>query len=127
MQKRYEMSIKPIRTEQDYNNTLNRIDELMDSVPNTSEFDELDVLATLVEAYEEQHYKIDTPDPISAILFRMEQEGLKQKDLIPILGDKSIVSRVLKGQRKLTTEMIKNLHEQLKIPFESLFGKLSYS
>jgi len=121
------MSIKPIRTEQDYNNTLNRIDELMDSVPNTSEFDELDVLATLVEAYEEQHYKIDTPDPISAILFRMEQEGLKQKDLIPILGDKSIVSRVLKGQRKLTTEMIKNLHEQLKIPFESLFGKLSYS
>lgn len=127
MQKRYKMSIKPIRTEQDYENTLNRIDELMESEPNTAEFDELEVLTTLVEAYEEIHYKIEAPDPISAILFRMEQEGLKQKDLIPILGDKSIVSKVLKGQRKLTTDMIKNLHEQLKIPFESLFGKVSYS
>ncbi len=119
------MSIKPIRTEQDYENTLNRIDELMESEPNTPEFDELEVLTTLVEAYEQIHYKIDTPDPISAILFRMEQEGLKQKDLIPILGDKAVVSKVLKGQRKLTTDMIKNLHEQLKIPFESLFGKVS--
>lgn len=121
------MKIKPIRTEQDYENTLNRIDELMESVPNTDEFDELEVLTTLIEAYEEIHYKIEAPDPISAILFRMEQEGLKQKDLIPILGDKSIVSKVLNGQRKLTIDMIKNLHEQLKIPFESLFGKVSYS
>ena len=70
---------------------------------------------------------IDTPDAISAILFRMEQENLKQKDLIPVLGDKSLVSKVLSGQRKLTVEMIKNLHEQLKIPFESLFGKVSYT
>ncbi len=121
------MTIKPIRTEQDYNNTLNRIDMLMESEPNTAEFDELDILTTLVEAYEEQHYKIDAPNPIQAILFRMEQEGLKQKDLVPILGDKSIVSKVLSGQRKLTTDMIKNLHEQLKIPFESLFGKVTYS
>ena len=121
------MSIKPIRTEQDYENTLLRVDELMDALPNTAEFDELDILVTLVEAYEEKHYKIDAPDAISAILFRMEQEGLKQKDLIPILGDKSIVSKVLNGQRKLTTDMIKNLHEQLRIPFESLFGKLRYS
>jgi HTH-type transcriptional regulator / antitoxin HigA len=127
MQKEYKMSIRPIRTEQDYNNTLNRIDELMEAIPNTDEFDELEVLTTLVVAYEEIHYKIESPDPISAILFRMEQEGLKQKDLIPILGDKSIVSKVLHGQRKLTTDMIKNLHEQLKIPFESLFGKVSYS
>lgn len=120
------MSIKPIRIEQDYNNTLNRIHELMESEPNTDEFDELEVLTTLVEAYEEVHYKIESPDPISAILFRMEQEGLKQKDLIPILDDKAIVSKVLNGQRKLTRDMIKNLHEQLKIPFESLFGKISY-
>ncbi|NQY54096.1 MAG: DNA-binding protein [Campylobacteraceae bacterium] len=121
------MSIKPIRTEQDYDNTLNRIEELMEAEPNSCEFDELEVLTTLVEAYEEIHYKIEAPDPVSAILFRMEQEGLKQKDLIPMLGDKSIVSKILKGQRQLTTKMIKNLHEQLKIPFESLFGKLSYS
>ena len=104
------MSIKPIRTQEDYENTLLRIDELMDSLPNTQEFDELDILVTLV-----------------AILFRMEQENLKQKDLIPVLGDKSLVSKVLSGQRKLTVEMIKNLHEQLKIPFESLFGKVSYT
>ena len=121
------MNIKPIRTQQDYENTLLRIDELMDALPNTQEFDELDILVTLVEAYEEKHYKIDAPDAISAILFRMEQENLKQKDLIPVLGDKSLVSKVLSGQRKLTVEMIKNLHEQLKIPFESLFGKVSYS
>ena len=118
------MIIKPIKTEEDYEVTLKRIDELMDSIPNTPEFDELDVLVTLVESYEEKHYFIEAPDPISAIKFRMEQENLKQKDLIPIIGDSAIVSKVLKGQRKLTVEMIRNLHEQLKIPFESLFGKM---
>ena len=118
------MIIKPIRTEKDYEITLERIDQLMDSIPNTPEFDELEILVTLVESYEERHYFIDAPDPISAIKFRMEQEDLKQKDLVPIIGDSAIVSKVLKGQRKLTVEMIKNLHEQLKIPFESLFGKM---
>lgn len=121
------MDIKPIRTMEDYEKTLLRIDKLMDSLPNTLEFDELDILVTLVGVYEEKHYKIDAPDAISAILFRMEQENLKQKDLIPVLGDKAIVSKVLNGQRKLTVEMIKNLHEHLKIPFESLFGKISYT
>lgn len=116
------MNIKPIKTEQDYVNTLNRIDELMDATPDTPEFDELDVLVTLVEVYEEKHYFIDAPDPISAIKFRMEQEDLQQKDLIPMIGDKSIVSKVLNGQRNLTVDMIRNLHEQLKIPFESLFS-----
>ena len=118
------MNIKPIRTEEDYEATLKRINVLMDSIPGTVEFDELDILVTLVESYEEKHYLIDAPDPISAIKFRMEQEDLKQKDLIPIIGDSAVVSKVLKGQRKLTVEMIKNLHEQLKIPFESLFGKM---
>lgn len=116
------MNIKPIKNEQDYINTLNRIEKLMDAKPNTDEFDELDVLTTLVEVYEEKHYYIDAPDPISAIKFRMEQENLQQKDLIPVLGDKAIVSKVLSGQRKLTVEMIKALHEKFKIPFESLFG-----
>ena len=116
------MNIKPIKTEQDYENTLNRIDKLMDAKPNTLEMDELDILVTLVEVYEEKHYKIDAPDPISAIKFRMEQENLQQKDLIPLFGDKSIVSKILKGQRKLTVDMIRNLNQHLKIPFESLFA-----
>jgi HTH-type transcriptional regulator/antitoxin HigA len=120
------MNIKPIRTQKDYEKSLERIYELMDAQPNTIEFDELDILTTLVEAYEEKHYKIDAPDPISAILFRMEQEGLKQKDLAPIFGDKSIVSKVLKRQRKLTVEMIQKLHEHLKIPFESLLKPMHY-
>jgi HTH-type transcriptional regulator/antitoxin HigA len=116
------MNIKPIKTEQDYIITLTRIEKLMDTQPNTEEFDELEVLSTLVEVYEEKFYHIAAPDPISAIKFRMEQENLQQKDLISIMGDKAIVSKVLKGQRKLTVDMIKGLHEQFKIPFESLFG-----
>ncbi len=121
------MIIRPIRTEDDYETTLQRIDTLMDSIPGTEEFDELEILVTLVESYEEKHYFIDAPDPISAIKFRMEQEDLKQKDLIPLIGDSAVVSKILNGQRKLTVEMIKNLHDQLKIPFESLFGKIVIS
>jgi len=115
------MNIKPIKTEQDYINTLNRISILMDAMPDSKEFDELDILTTLVEAYEEIHYKIDVPDPIDAIKFRMEQESLKQKDLIPIIGSGSRVSEILNKKRKLTLEMIRNLHKNLKIPFDSLF------
>jgi HTH-type transcriptional regulator/antitoxin HigA len=115
------MNIKPIKTEQDYKNTLSQIENLMDAEPNTSKMDELEVLTTLVEAYEEQHYKIEAPDPIEAIKFRMEQEGLKQKDLISIVGSKSRVSEILNKKRKLTIEMIRNLHTQLHIPIESLF------
>jgi HTH-type transcriptional regulator/antitoxin HigA len=120
------MNITPIRTENDYNKALKRIDRLMDAEPNTKEFDELDILVTLTEVYEEKHYKIDAPDPISAIKFRMEQEGLKQKDLVCALGDETRVSKILKGQRKLTVDMIQKLHYQFKIPFESLFGKIAY-
>jgi len=115
------MNIKPIKTQEDYNTTLSQIESLMDAKPNTPQMDELEVLTTLVEAYEEQHYKIDTPDPIEAIKFRMEQEGLKQKDLVNIVGSKSRVSEILNKKRKLTIEMIRNLHKQLHIPIESLF------
>ena len=115
------MNIKPIKTESDYENSLIRIDELMDAIPNSNEFDELDILTTLVEVYEEIHYKIKIPDPIEAIKFRMEQESLKQKDLIPIIGSGSRVSEILNKKRKLTLEMIRNLHKSLKIPFDSLF------
>ena len=115
------MNIKPIKTEQDYTKTLSQIEHLMSAQPNTPQMDELEVLTTLVEAYEEQHYKIEAPDPIEAIKFRMEQEGLKQKDLITIVGSKSRVSEILNKKRKLTIEMIRNLHKQLHIPIESLF------
>ncbi|MBA3027030.1 MAG: helix-turn-helix domain-containing protein [Sulfurimonas sp.] len=117
------MNIKPIKNEQDYESTLQRVDVLMDAVPNSEEFDELEVLTTLIEAYEAKHYKIDAPDPISAIKFRMEQENLKQKDLAAALGDETRVSKILSGKRELTVTMIRNLHEQFKIPFESLFGE----
>ena len=115
------MNIKPIKNELDYSNTLNKIENLMDAKPNTVQMDELEVLTTLVEAYEEQHYNLDAPDPVEAIKFRMEQEGLKQKDLISIVGSKSRVSEILNKKRKLTIEMIRNLHRQLHIPVESLF------
>ena len=115
------MNIKPIKNEKNYQDTLTIIESLMNAKPNTKEMDELEVLTTLVEAYEEQHYQIDAPDPIEAIKFRMEQESLKQKDLIDIIGSKSRVSEVLNRKRKLTIGMIRNLHKQLKIPVESLF------
>ena len=115
------MNIKPIKSEEDYTDTLSYIESLMDAKPNTPQMDELEVLTTLVEAYEEQHYKIESPDPIEAIKFRMEQEGLKQKDLVGIVGSKSRVSEILNKKRKLTIEMIRNLHTQLHIPIESLF------
>jgi len=115
------MNIKPIKSEEDYTATLSQIEQLMDALPNTPQIDELEVLTTLIEAYEEQHYKINAPDPIEAIKFRMEQEGLKQKDLVSIVGSKSRVSEILNKKRKLTIEMIRNLHKQLHIPVESLF------
>ena len=115
------MNIKPIKNEEDYSQTLSYIENLMNAKPNTPQMDELEVLTTLIEAYEEQHYKIEAPDPIEAIKFRMEQEGLKQKDLVAIVGSKSRVSEILNKKRKLTIEMIRNLHTQLHIPIESLF------
>ena len=115
------MNIKPIKSEEDYTATLSQIESLMDAKPNTPQMDKLEVLTTLVEAYEAQHYVIDAPDPIEAIRFRMEQEGLKQKDLVSIVGSKSRVSEILNRKRKLTIEMIRNLHKQLHIPNESLF------
>ncbi len=115
------MNIRPIKNEEDYTQALEYIENLIDAKPNTPQMDELEVLTTLVEAYEEQHYKIEAPDPIEAIKFRMKQEGLKQKDLVTIVGSKSRVSEILNRKRKLTIEMIRNLHKQLHIPVESLF------
>ncbi len=113
--------IKVIKTKEQYSKTLARIDELMSvAKPNTPQGDELELLMLVVEAYEKKHYQIPVPSAIEAIRFRMEQEGLLQKDLIPFIGDKAIVSKVLRGERGLTLPMIRNLNQHLQIPLEAL-------
>lgn len=112
--------IKPVKTEADYEAALERIDVLMDAAAATPEADELEVLAALVELYEESHYPIGFPDPISAIRFRMEQAYLSHRDLAPYIGSRSKVSEVLSGKRPLTLQMIRGLHQHLGIPAEVL-------
>jgi HTH-type transcriptional regulator / antitoxin HigA len=116
------MDVRPIRTARDHAHALRRIDRLMDAQPGTPEGDELDVLATLVEAYEERHFPIADPDPLSAIRFRMDQLGLTRKDLEPLLGSRGRVSEVLNGRRALSLQMIRRLNRDLGIPLESLVG-----
>ncbi len=116
------MIIKPIKTERDYQNALKQIEKLWDAKPNTAKGNRLEVLVTLVEAYEEKHYKIEPPDAIEAIKFRMEQLGLKQSDLAKYLGGRSRASEVLNRKRKLSVDMMRSLRKHLDIPPESLFG-----
>ncbi len=116
------MNITPIKTEADYNNALARVAELMDAAPDSEEGAELDVLATLIDAYESKNFPIETPDPIEAIKFRMEQMGIKRKDLEPLLGGRSRVSEVLSGKRGLSLPQIKKLHKNLRIPYDNLLG-----
>lgn len=116
-----EQHIRPINTEHDYNSALARVEVLMDiESRSAAQDDELDVLATLVEVYEDRHFPMDAPDPIEAIKFRMEQLGQVQSDLAPILGSRSKVSEVLSGKRVLTLKMIRALHHHLGIPAEVL-------
>jgi HTH-type transcriptional regulator/antitoxin HigA len=110
------MDIKPIKTEADYEAALEEIDRLMDAEPDTPEGDHLDVLATLVEAWEEKHHQIEDPDPIPAILHRMEALGLARKDLEPMIGTRARVSEVLSRKRPLTINMIRRLNEEMRIP-----------
>ena len=114
------MEIKPIRTEDDYKTALARIESLMDAQENTPEGDLLDVLVTLVEAYERRHYPVDLPDPVSAIKFYMEQNSLAPKDMEPALGRLNRVYEVLNATRPLTLNMIRKLHTLFGIPAESL-------
>ena len=116
------MTIKPIKTERDYRKALKEIEKLWDAKPNTPMGDRLDVLVTLVEAYEQKHYRVDPPDPIEAIKFRMEQLELKPSYLAKILGGRSRVSEVLNKKRKLTVEMMRSLRKHLAIPAESLLA-----
>lgn len=110
------MNIKPIKTRKDYRAALETIDGLMGAKPNTAAGDRLDVLVTLVEAYEAGHFPMEAPDPIAAIEFRMEQEGLERKDLEPMIGSRGRVSEILRGRRPLTLAMIRNLSSGLRIP-----------
>lgn len=109
------MSITPIKTENDYRAALKRMELLFDAPVDTPKGDEADILGLLIDEYEKKHYPIEAPDPIEAIKIRMEEMHLKQKDLVYILGSNSRVSEVLNRKRKLTVEMIRNLHSQLKI------------
>ena len=109
-----------IKSEEDYEMALSRIEQLMDAKPDTAEMDELELLTALVEMYEERHYPIAPPTPIDAIKFRMEQLGLQQKDMVPFIGNKSKVSEVLNGKRPLTLAMMRSLNRGLGIPAELL-------
>jgi len=112
--------LKPIRIEADYRRAMAELERLWGAKSGTREGDRLDVLATLVEAYERQHYPMDPPDPIDAIQFRMEQQGLTRKDLEPLIGSRARVAEVMNRKRALSIEMIRRLHEHLGISADVL-------
>lgn len=114
------MNIKPVRTAEDHREALDEIDTLMMAEMNTPEGDRLDILATLVEAYERKHFPMELADPIDAIKFTMEQKGLTPKDLEPMIGRLNRVYEILGGKRPLTLPMIRRLHEAFGIPAEAL-------
>lgn len=116
------MNIKPIRTDDDYRAALKEVSALMEGDPEmgTPDGDRLDVLATLVQAYEARHFPMELPDPVEAIKFRMEQQGLKPKDLEPMIGRSNRVYEILNRKRPLTMAMVWKLHTGLGIPAESL-------
>jgi len=115
-------SIKPIRTEADYQQALSRIETIFDAAPGTPEFDELDILTTLVQAYDAVHHPVPEPDPIEYIKYKMQEQGLRQRDLAEWLGGESRVSEILNRKRKLTAKMMKALHEHLGISAEVLLA-----
>lgn len=114
------MDIKSIRTEQEYEAALTRVDELMDAELGTPEGEELDVLVDLIEAYESRHVPMGYPSAVEAIEFRMEQDGLSPRDLVPFIGSRTKVSEVLSGKRAVTMPMARALHKHLGIPAEVL-------
>ena len=114
------MTIKPIKTKKDYQLALKRLEAIFDARPGTQEGDELEVLGILIDKYEQEHYPIDYPDPIEAIKFRMEQLGYSQNDLAKVVGLKSRASEILNRKRKLTLDMIRQLHQALGIPTDVL-------
>ncbi len=116
------MDIKIIKTEEDYNRSLKRFETIFHAPEDSKEGEETELLALLIEKFEEEHYPIDAPDPIEAIKFRMEQMEMSNKELAQIIGYKSRVSEIFSRKRKLTLNMIRNLHDKLNIPYEALIA-----
>jgi HTH-type transcriptional regulator/antitoxin HigA len=114
------MTLHPIKTKKDYQNALTRLEKIFNAKPGSPEGDELEVLGILIDTYENTHYPISFPDPVEAIKFRMEQLGYSQSDLAHVVGLKSRASEILNKKRKLTLEMIRNLHSTLNIPTDVL-------
>lgn len=114
------MKIAPIRNNKDYQNALKRLEEIFDSKKGTEQGDELEILSILIDKYENEKFPINLPDPIEAIKFRMEQMGMKPKDLAEVIGYKSRVSEILNKKRKLSLNMIRKINETLSIPAEVL-------
>lgn len=114
------MNIKPIKSKKDYQYALDRLETLFDAKKGSPEGDELEILGILIDRYESEHFPIDLPDPVEAIKFRMEQLGYTQSDLAKIVGLKSRASEILNRKRKLSLEMIRQLHERLNIPTDVL-------
>ena len=119
------MSIKPIRNDDDLRAAFARLEQIFHAPEGSPEADEMEVLVTLVQAYEDKHYPIGPADPIEAIKFRMEQEGLTPRDLEPFIGPSGRVSEVLNRKRPLSLRMVRKLHDGLKIPYESLLAEVS--
>ena len=119
------MKLRPIKTDLDYQNALKEIEKLFDAKPNSPELDCLDILTTLVEAYEQQHYPIDAPDAISAIWYYLEARGLSERDLAASIGSQEQVSAILNKQQPLNLETIRRLNEDLGIPAEVLIKPYS--
>jgi HTH-type transcriptional regulator/antitoxin HigA len=117
------MEIKVIKTEEDYNSALVRLEEIFDAPVNSPDGDEAELLTVLIEKFEEEHYPIESPDPIEAIKFRMEQMNMNKKDLAEVIGYKSRVSEILSRKRKLSLNMIRQLHKKLRIPYDSLLSE----
>lgn len=116
------MNIKPIKSDEDLRSAFKRLQIVFHAQEGTPEADEMEVLVTLIEAYESKHYPISPADPVEAIKFRMEQQGLTQKDLEPYIGSSGRVSEVLNHKRRLSLQMVKRLHDGLHIPYESLLS-----
>jgi HTH-type transcriptional regulator / antitoxin HigA len=119
------MQLRPIKTELDYQNALKQIEKLFDAEPNSPEYDYLDILTTLVEAYEQKHYPIEAPDAISAILYYLEIRGLSKEDLKAVIGTKERVTAILNKQQPLTLDIIRRLNQNLGIPAEILIKPYS--
>ena len=116
------MDVRVIKTEEDYNLSLKRLEEIFHAPIDSKEGDEAELLSVLIEKYEDRFYPIGSPDPIEAIKFRMEQMEMTKKELAQIIGYKSRVSEIFSRKRKLTLNMIRNLHEKMNIPYESLIA-----